>query len=522
MSVPRLAACFALALLAIALPAPIQRGAAPAEVVSAIQELIGKPDLDAANMRLEEALRRYPADGGLYNLKGVVAAQRNDYAGAEAAFRKAVRLAPQLTGAWLNLGRLYQMNLDRDPAAVKKGTEVYRHILAAAPDLPEANHQIAVLLQAQSAFRESLAHLDRLPPEDRARTSALALRCAAQAGSGDPQAAATAMELLRHPDLAEGDVLSILPALGKANADGIARILLEGLAERKIASAGSLSMLAAAYERGGDLSRARATYEAAAQTSPALVDSLLDLARVAWKQKDYEGALGYLAHARDLEPDRAGVHFFFGLACNELRLAVEAKKSLEKALELAPDNPYYSYAMGAVLMQWSDAQQAIPHLRKYLAAKPADPRGRLALATAYFLAGQPDQAKLEATAIRDDPAVKAAAYYLLGRIARDEGNPEEAAVHLRAALRAADMPEARAELGLVLLQKEDLAGAERETMLALKREPGNFLANRTLMQLYARRKDPRAKEQAERLKTLVEDRNRQTELMLRTIEVRPY
>ena len=66
---------------------------------------------------------------------------------------------------------------------------------------------------------------------------------------------------------------------------------------------------------------------------------LTDLARVAWKQADYEGVLSYLAHARDLDPNNPGIHFVFGLACNELKLPIDARKSIEKALELAPDNP---------------------------------------------------------------------------------------------------------------------------------------------------------------------------------------
>jgi len=60
------------------------------------------------------------------------------------------------------------------------------------------------------------------------------------------------------------------------------------------------------------------------------VSSLLELARVAHKQRDYQGALGYLAHARDLEPGNASLHYDFGLVCLDLNLVAEARNSLRR------------------------------------------------------------------------------------------------------------------------------------------------------------------------------------------------
>src|SRR4029077_20145280 len=78
---------------------------------------------------------------------------------------------------------------------------------------------------------------------------------------------------------------------------------------------------------------------------------LLDLARVAYKQKDYQGALGYLAHARDLEPQNPAIHFFFGVVLIEMDLPLDAESSLSKAAELDSQNAYVAYALGAVKSQ---------------------------------------------------------------------------------------------------------------------------------------------------------------------------
>ena len=45
--------------------------------------------------------------------------------------------------------------------------------------------------------------------------------------------------------------------------------------------------------------------------------------------RDLRGALGYLAHARDLQPAHGGVHFFFGIVCMDLDLGVEAHNALK-------------------------------------------------------------------------------------------------------------------------------------------------------------------------------------------------
>lgn len=123
-----------------------QSQTAPLETLTGIQDRLACSDLAGARAQLDPVLRQYPADGRLHNLQGIIAGRLNDYASAEAEFRNAVRLSPGLSGGWLKLGRLYQTNLDRDPKAARKGMEVYRRILSAPPDLPEANYQLALVV----------------------------------------------------------------------------------------------------------------------------------------------------------------------------------------------------------------------------------------------------------------------------------------------------------------------------------------------------------------------------------------
>ena len=162
--------------------------AAASDQLASIQDLIAAGNLTEARAALERAIAARPNDGGLWNLLGVVNAQQGDLKQAETAFSKAVKLAPGLEPAWLNLGRVYVLSPDRDQA-IKKGIAAYEKVLGLDPANPEAHHQLALLLQWKGAFRESLDHLNRLPPEDQGKRSAIALRCADEAALGNTEAA---------------------------------------------------------------------------------------------------------------------------------------------------------------------------------------------------------------------------------------------------------------------------------------------------------------------------------------------
>ena len=108
------------------------------------------------------------------------------------------------------------------------------------------------------------------------------------------------------------------------------------------------------------------------------------MARAAYEDRDLEGALGYLAHARDLDPGNAAVHFFIGIVALELDLAIEARNSLERALALDAGNAFYHYALGGVILQTGQPGDAIPHFQEYSESRPNDPRGNFALGAAEF------------------------------------------------------------------------------------------------------------------------------------------
>jgi len=488
-----------------------------------IQQLLQAGDTTTAQALLSQALRESPRRGGLYNLQGILKAQEGDFASAEANFHKAMELSPHLEGPYLNLGRLYQERIPKDPTAREKALSVYAELLRFTPDHLEANYQSAVLLMQKGAYTPSLRHLARLPTEAQNHSQALSVQCGDYAGLGQADKADRAADQLLHSaELAAADVTSILPILASPKDASLAIKLLQGLVARQLASFDSLRSLGLLYKSAGRLAEARQTLEAAAQLQPNSVPNLLDLGRVAYDQKDYTGTLGYLAHARDLAPNNASIHFFWGMVCIDQNLAEEAYQALKRAVALNPGNAYYNYALGIVTMQREDASESIPYLKKYCELKPHDPRGRLALGAAYFNSRDDESAEKVLSTLAHDPKTLAGANFYLGRIANRQGRYPEALRYLELALQARpDYADAYAELGLIHLKQREYASAQEALQKALKLNPDSYAANLNLMILYQRTKNPRAEEQTKRFEQVKEERARQAREFMRTIEVRP-
>lgn len=514
----------ALSLLLFAGPVTGATPATPDEILAHAQLLIEHGDLSEARNLLAGAIKEFPHIAGLYNALGVVGARQGDYQAAEENFRRAIREDPHLTAAYLNLGRLHQENPGGHPEAATKALAAYREILTYDPRNVEANYQSAVLLTAQGSFKASLRHLERLPAADRLAPQALAVRCADLAGLGESAGANVAADqLLSQDGVTRADILSVLPTLEGRHADALEVRLLEGLVARPLSTPEDLYRLALAYQRGGRLAEARATLEKAAAAQPASVPILQELAGVANAQGDRKGALGYLAHARDLDPGNAAIHYFFGMICVEENLAREAYASLKKAVALEPNNPYYNYAMGAVTLQYAYASEAVPFFKKYCALKAQDPRGRFALGAAYFYSHDLQSARQEFEGVVSYPETASGGHYFLSRVATQEGNLAEAERELHQALRGnPHNADAYADLGTLRVRQKNYAEAEKALGRALEIAPDNYTANFNLMILYQRTGDPRKEAQAKRFEEVKRLRAERGRELLRTIDVRPY
>jgi tetratricopeptide (TPR) repeat protein len=489
-----------------------------------IQAAIQNGDQKDASRQLDEALARYPREAGFFNLRGVLHAQRSELADARADFQRAVNLAPGLTPAWQNLARACQLTTDRDSSATSCAVRAWQNVLRLRPADPEAHTSLATLYEWQGKFTESLREIEKLPLGEASRSTLLALRCADLAGLHQTQEAEElAQRVARTPGFSEADVTAIFPVLESNKSAAVVATLVEALDAQKGASAASLRQLAIAYEQLNRLPDARKTLERVAALEPTNPQHLYELSRIAYLSHDLEGCLGYLAHIRDLTPNDPRVHFLFGLVTDKLDLPMEARKSLEKALSLDPQNPDYNYATGGVLLGSGNSGGAVPYFVKYVAARPQDPRGHFALGVAYFASGDYDSCRTEMLGLSKDPKAEGGATYFLGRVARLNGNYDEAVAYIERSLKLLpSFAESYTELGRIRMRQDQIEPARTAIEHALALDPDSFQANTALLALYQRTHDSRSQEQAVRLRNLDDRRSKRLELMLRSIEVKPY
>jgi tetratricopeptide (TPR) repeat protein len=503
-------------------PAAVAQQGAADELIQNVQKLVAVHDYAKAREELSRGLKVYPNNGNLYALMGALEASEGHYQPAEANLRKAIALLPRLSATYSNLGRLYLENATRDPDAEKKALDIYEKLLRFQPENSEALYQSAFLWLRRGAYETALARISRLPATEQEYPQALAVRCAAYGATGKrAEASAAADHLLANPQTSAADINLAAPILEKHGAPEIAEKLLRTQAERA-GSYESFYALGLFYQRQKKLRQARESLEKAAQFRPGDVPLLLDLARVAFGQKDWKGAFGYLAHAREIEPQNAAIHYFWGMVCLEEKLVEEAFKSLKRAVELDPENPLYNLAAGYVATQKVDAREALPYFAKYRKLRPEDPRGMLALGAAYVESFEIDKGKPELTKAAQYPETAAGAHYYLARIASKNDEYQDALKELEASLKAnPNSAQTYGELGSTYLKLKDYPQAEKALHQALKLQPENYIANFSLTILYQRTKDPRAQEQTERFQQIKAKGDKSRMEMLRAVQVVP-
>ena len=512
------------ALPCVAASSPWQEPGASEATLQQIARSIERGDLEAASRTIEPALKAHPSDPVLHNLAGVVAAQRDEVGSAEAHFRAAVRLAPKSPAAYENLGRLYQERADGNPAMRAKAIAVYRELLEVEPRSVEGLFQSGFVLALDGQFAASRAMLERLPEDIGRRPRTQAVLAADLAGLGDTAGAQGVIKSLAgDPALTEADVLSVLPMLPTGSGDRVAALMLETLSQRRLMTARGLRALSAIYVRGGRPADARELLERAVKIGGASAPLLVELARTAITLKDFQGALGYLAHARSLDPASPTIHFLFGMVCVEQNLGREAYDSMKKAVELDPDNPLINYAMGAVATHRHEPSESLPYFRKYVQLRPEDPRGHFALGAALFYSNEFDQARPELERAAGAPETATGGHYFLARIARQANDLDTARREIETTLRLnPGLADAWAELGLIQTRSAEYAAAEASLMKALAIDPDHYLATLNLATLYAKTKDPRREAQAARVAALSEKREERAQDFLRIIKAVPY
>lgn len=493
------------------------------DTVVRIQQQIEQGHLSDARTQIHAALQRFPANGGLENLLGIVEAEQGQTELARKAFSAAVEHDPKLVGAYLNLGRIEMRTAGSDAGTRVKALSLYREALRLAPTNADANFQIATLLMWEGKHADSLKHLAVADATMHGEIRAQALRCADEAGLGNTSATnRAAAAMVANPDLSERDAVFVLPALRAARRADLIDSIFTAADARTPLSASGLRVLGLAKEAEGKPVEATAVLERAYALDDTKVAPLVDLTRIALANKQYKQALGYLAHARVLEPSNAAFAYQYGQICLDLNLLGEARRAMSEAVKLAPDSPEYTFAMGTVSSIAQNPSAGLPYLKKYHEMRPSDPKGVLALGTAYFRDDDYVNAAIWLKQATQTKSTAAQAHYYLGRILRLQGQYDQALAQLeQAEALQPDQASVHAELGQTYVQMREYPQAQKQLERAIALDRDNYVANFALMQLYAQTRDSRLTAQQERFGEIKKKNQEQYRDEMRVIEARP-
>ena len=493
------------------------------QTVGAIQQQIEAGNFDRARTMIVAAGDRYPHDGGLADLLGVIEAEQGNNTEARKHFSAAIKYDPRLSSAYMNLSLLDMLTAATDPAMRSEALALSEKAAQLDPRNDEANYQIAMIFVWEEKYPLSLSALKKLSPHAQSQVGAQALLCVDQALLGSRNDAdGAANTLAANSDLTEQDADTCLPALLKARRADLIAVIFSASNARQPLSASGLSTLGLAEEAGGKLTEARHALERAFTADDTKEAVLEDLARIAKAQGDEKGALGYIAHARDMQPGNPSLSYEFGAICLQMGLYGESRKALAEAVKLVPDNPQYNLGLGTVISFSDDPSQALPYLIRYHTLRPQDSAGILALGATYFRAKDFDSAATWLKQATTDANSSPDAYFYLGRIARQEGHSAEAVEDLNESLTTRpNQPDVLAELGQISVASGNYAEATSLFDRAIQLESDNYAASFGLLELYARTGDPRRERQSKRfeeIKGRMEQWNRDA---MRVLEIRP-
>ena len=299
------------------------------------------------------------------------------YADAIAQLEIVTRQQPEVAGPWLTLGAL-QLEL-KQPQAAEQSLERFVQLAQAQPSTAGANN---------------VNDDEDNSTQDQDLTQAWLLLSQAAEQRGDFAAAEARLARVDNPQRALEVQTRRALLLARQGQVPQARDLVRGAPERGPADARAKLLAEAQVLREvKQWSEAYAVLEAANQRFPDDADMLYEQAMMAEKIDRLDAMEVQLRRVMALKPDHAHAYNALGysLADRNVRLA-EAKQLIERALQLAPGDPFITDSLGWVEFRLGNREEALRLLRQAYQARP-DAEIGAHLGEVLWVMGQHDDAR---------------------------------------------------------------------------------------------------------------------------------
>jgi len=466
-------------------PIPPSKSAAP---LSTAKAQLDRGDLDSVESTLWSVLGSDPNNEQALIMLGVVRGRQQRYAEAEALFRRVLQVNPKSIVASRNLaGALLAQDKPED--AIRQ----YNQAIQLNPRDSDLKIEVAKLELARGNFGGALASLntikaDRLPalavPVRAASLLGVGRRADAEALISLVKASPAAALDLAHVFVEAKDADAALKTLSslnsipkplegqalyvkgralaqKGNSTAALKSLRQALAadpksvETLLALAemfaaenkhsDSVTMLQKARElnpdsrevlrhfiveamHAGQNDRALLAAQDLQRKSSQLDDRFL-VASVMIQQKQFLPASHVLEDYVEQRPEDAKAYLGLGIAYLNLLRYPEAKRSLERSLQMNPNIAETEFQLGLLASQDGNRQQAIQHWRRTVELQPQHAKALFSLGTVYLESGELTEAESAfSRSLAADPG-NMKAEYNLALVLNKSGKTEEAKQH---------------------------------------------------------------------------------------------
>lgn len=370
----------------------------------------------------------------------------------------------------------------------KEASLEYGNAVKAKPELAEAHYKLAKSYEASGepikAYGAYARAADLNPSNMDAQLEAGALLLSA----GEYQAARTRAELAVKADPKNPSAHILLGnALAGLNDTARAVKQMEQAIALDPSFAPAWSALGAARFVGGNKASAGEAFARAVQLSPSSADARLALANYQWAAGDAAAAETTLKAALALDARNTSVHRAMALFYIVNRRAADAEPHF-KALLAEPGGPL---ALADYYTGIGRTQEATETLRGIAQAKGTDATAaRLRLASIRYAAGGKADAHAQVDEVLKESPRHVEARIAKARMLLVDGKPDEALTHAKEAVNAdRGMPSAHYTLGLIALERRDLATAEGSFREVVKLNPRAGAAQLQLARLQLARGD---------------------------------
>lgn len=273
--------------------------------------------------------------------------QHSDFAGAEAAYQRAIETAEDYAPAYVGLSRTYLWQVEFEDDALAQAQKA----VELAPDSAEAHAALAQAQIVQEDPGEAVAAGEQAAELDEENAVAQAVLANAYLLDRQYEAAQQAAE----------QAVALDPELAKA-----------------------YHSLGLFYLNTADFARARAAFEQAIALEPTFAPWHITLGNLWLRSEKYDQATACFEKALELAPDYVTAILYLASVDVERMAYEEAEAQIQRAIELAPHAPNAYVAWGYLYLAQDEPDEALEQFRQALDKEKDDYRSQVGLGNAYL------------------------------------------------------------------------------------------------------------------------------------------